>query len=60
MTRLYSTPSQGKEEQALATKRVWSSKPKGRPDNAQGAEAELSDLKNTDSHEIPDRFVTTR
>ena len=60
MTRLYSTPAQGKEEQALASKRVWSSIPKGRPDDAQGAEAEVSDLKNTDSHEIPDRFVTTR
>ena len=48
-----------KEEQALGPKRVWPATPKAKPGDAWDADAGLSEMK-SDSHDIPDRFVTTR
>ena len=60
MSGIMSTPALGKEEQALGPKRVWPEIPKGRPDDAHDADAGLSEMKNTGSHDIPDTFVTAR
>ena len=60
MSGLLSTPAPGKDEQGLGSRKVWSDIPKGRPDDAHGAEAGLSEAEGIDSHEIPDRFVTNR
>ena len=60
ITGHFSTPAPGKEGQALGPEGLWADIPKGRPDGAHGAEAELSGVKSTDSHEVPDRFVTNR
>ena len=60
ITGHFSTPAPGKEGQALGPERLRADIPKGRPDGAHGAEAELSGVKSADSHEVPDRFVTNR
>ena len=55
-----STLAPGKEEQVLGPKRVWSAIPKGKPDDARGDDAGLSEMKNADSHDMHDRCFTTR
>ena len=60
MSGLLSTPAPGKDEQGLGSRKVWSDIPKGRPDDARGAETGLSEAEGIDSQEIPDRFVTNR
>ena len=61
MSGLLSTPAPGKDdEQGLGSRKVWSDIPKGRPDDAHGAETGLSEAEGIDSQEIPDRFVTQR
>ena len=59
MSGLHSTPAPV-DEQGLGSRKVWSDIPKGRPDDAHGAEAGLSEAEGIDSHDIPDRFVTNR
>ena len=53
-----STPTPGKPEPALEPKTLWSTIPKGRPDVPHGIDTKTP--KELSSHEIPDRFVTTR
>ena len=53
-----STPTPGKPEPALGPKTLWSTIPKGRPDVLHGIDTKTP--KELSSHEIPDRFVTTR
>ena len=60
MSGLLSTPAPVKDELGLGSRKVWSDIPKGRPDDAHGAEAGLSEAEGIDSQEIPDRFVTNR
>ena len=60
MSGLLSTPAPGKDEQGLGSRKIWSDIPKGRTDDAHGAEAGLSEAEGIDSQEIPDRFVTNR
>ena len=60
MSGLLSTPAPVKDEQGLGSRKVWSDIPKGRPDDAHGAETGLSEAEGIDSQEIPDRFVTQR
>ena len=45
MTEHFSTPAPGKEGQALGSERLWADIPKGRPDGAHGADADLSEVK---------------
>lgn len=57
---LMSTPAHVKEEHALGPKKGLSAIPKGRPEDAHGAEAGLAEMRSLDSHDMQDRFVTTR
>ena len=58
-SRLSSTPATGKLEQSQDYKKVRLGIPKGRPDDAPGADAGLSELQQL-ANDIPDKFVTTR
>ena len=58
-SRLSSTPATGKLEQSQDYKKVRLGIPRGRPDDAPGADAGLSELQQL-ANDIPDKFVTTR
>lgn len=60
MSGLMSTPASDRVHRSVGPKKVWSTLPKGRPDDARGVDKGLSVETGTDNHDIPDRFVTAR